>query len=55
VELKVIIYQVWQEIWWVNFYTQINLRNKTVNFHCLSSKSATNHCTWLYLLFTDYR
>jgi len=31
VELKLIISKVWQEIWWLNFYTQIILRNKRVH------------------------
>jgi len=31
-ELKLIISQVWQEFRWLNLYTQIILRNKTVSF-----------------------
>jgi len=36
VELKLIISQVWQEIWWLNLYTQNILRNIRVNSHWLS-------------------
>jgi len=28
VELRLIILQAWQEIWWLNHYTQIILRKK---------------------------
>jgi len=39
VELNLIIWQAWHKLWWVHLYTQIILRSKTVNFHCVSSKS----------------
>jgi len=49
VELQLIISQVCQESCWLNFYTQIALRNKTVKTHSLSSKSTASYCFWLLL------
>jgi len=49
VELNLIISQAWQETRWLNFYTQIILRNRTVHFLCVSSKSTTIYCLWLHL------
>jgi len=36
VEIKLIISKSWQEKLWLNFYTQIILRNRTINFQILS-------------------
>ena len=56
VELKLILSQVWQEIWSLNLYTQIILRNKTVILYTLSSKSTTiNIFGYIYNLLMKER